>query len=133
MVLRGYFRILSFFDIAEAIDLEKLRAILGPEAAPRSPAFAHRTPVYSQSQNALIAESTASLTIATGEKLDAQIKYYWFGVASVELTTEFECDFDSLCLQSYRWMNAPEVEKAAEECLRSRLERLRPSLNRPSS
>ena len=43
MIVRGYFRILSFFDIAEAIELERLRAILGPEAAPLSPAFAHRS------------------------------------------------------------------------------------------
>jgi len=132
MIVRGYFRILSFFDIAEAIDLERLRAALGPEAAPRSLAFAHRSPEYAQSQNAPIVESGEPLTLPTGEKLDVRIKYYWFGVTSVELTTGFECDFDSLCIQSYRWMNAPEVEKAAQEHLRGRLERLHPTLTRPS-
>jgi hypothetical protein len=132
MIVRGYFRILSFFDIAEAIELERLRAILGPEAAPLSPAFAHRSPEYAQSQKAPIVESGGPVTLPTGETLEVRIKYYWFGVASVELTTGFECDFDSLRRQSYRWMNAPEVEKAAEECLRGRLERLRPTLSRPS-
>jgi len=132
MILRGYFRIFSFFDVAEAIKLESLRGILGPEVAPRTPAFTHRTPEYAQAQTAPIVESVDALTLATGEKLDVRIKYYWFGVAGAELTTAFECDFDSLCSQSYRWMNAPEVEKAAEDLLRSRLERLGPALIKPS-
>jgi hypothetical protein len=132
MIVRGYFRIFSFFDVAEAIKLDGLSAILGSEAAPRTPAFAHRTPEYAQAQTAPIVEAIAPLTLPTGEKLDARIKYYWFGVAAVELSAEFECDFDGLCTQSYRWMNAPEVERAAEELLRSRLESFRSALVRPS-
>ena len=133
MIVQGYFRILSFFDVAEAIDLQSLRAILGPEAALRSPAFAHRAPEYAQAQHAPIVESVSQLVLPTGEKLDARFKYYWFGVASVELTSGFECEFDALCPQSYRWMNAPEVEEAAEALLRGRMERIRPALIRPSA
>ena len=48
--VRGLFRILNFFDIAEAIDLDNLRGLLGPEAAPRSPGFVHLTPEYAQAQ-----------------------------------------------------------------------------------
>ena len=129
---RGYFRILNFFDIAEAIDLEQLRILLGPEAAPRSPAFVHLTPEYAQAQNQPLLESVEPIILPGGEKLEAKIKYYWFGVASVELSTPFECHFHSLCEQSYRWMNAPEVEKAAEILLRARLERFRPALLKPS-
>jgi hypothetical protein len=132
MVVRGYFRILSFFDIAEAIDLERLGPLLGPEAVPRSPGFVHRTPEYAQVQTAPILEAIGAVALPTGEKLDARIKYYWFGVASVEFATEFEGELDSLIPQSCRWMNAPEVEKAAEELLHSRLERFRPALIKPS-
>ncbi|MGD0427636.1 MAG: hypothetical protein ABSC10_13025 [Candidatus Acidiferrales bacterium] len=132
MILQGYFRILNFFDIAEAIELDKLRALLGPEAAPRPAAFRHRTPEYSQVQQAPIVESLGSITLLTNEKLDARIKYYWFGVAAVELTAVFECDFDSLCTRSFRWMNAPEVEEAAEKLLREQLARFGPALVRPS-
>jgi hypothetical protein len=132
MLLQGYFRILNFFDIAEAIELDKLRALLGPEAVPRPAAFRHRTPEYSQVQQAPIVESLGSITLLTNEKLDARIKYYWFGVAAVELTAVFECDFDSLCARSFRWMNAPEVEEAAEKLLREQLDRFGPALLRPS-
>ena len=133
MIVRGYFRIFSFFDVAEAIKLDSLRTILGSEAVPRAPAFTHRTPDYAQVQNVPIVESMDPITLPSGEKLEARIKYYWFGVAGVELIAPFEYNFDSLCPQSYRWMNAPEVEKAAEELLRGRLERLRPALIRPSA
>lgn len=133
MLVRGYFRVFSFFDIAEAIDLEKLNPLLGPAAAPRSPGFIHLTPEYAQAQNAPVLESIGSVALPTGEKLDARVKYYWFGVASVELVTAFECDLDALCGQSNRWMNAPEVENKAEELLRSRLEHVRPALIRPSA
>lgn len=130
---RGFFRILSIFDIAEAIDLEQLRVFLGPEAAPRSPAFVHLTPEYAQAQNQPLLESVEPVVLPGGEKLEAKIKYYWFGVASVELSVPFECLFNSICGQSYRWMNAPEVEKAAEVLLRARLERFRPALLKPSA
>jgi len=133
MIARGYFRILNFFDIAEAIDLEKLRSLLGPQAAPRSPGFVHLTPEYAQAQNPPLEESLEPLTLPSGEKLTGKIKYYWFGVASVELATPFQCNLNALCGDSYRWMNAPEVEKAAEDLLRARLERFRPALIRPST
>src|ERR1700747_877851 len=132
MIAQGFLRILSFFDIAEAIEMEKLYAILGSEAAPRTQAFSRRSPEYAQTQHAPIVESVEPVALSTGEKLEARIKYYWFGVVAVELITGFKCDFDSLCPQTYRWMNAPEGEEAAEALLRSRLDRFRPALIKPS-
>lgn len=132
MLVRGYFRILNFFDIGEAFDLEKLRALLGPAAVPLSPGFVHRTPEYAQAQNVPLVETLTPLTLATGETLEAALKYYWFGVASVELSRQFSCEFDNFCPESSRWMNAPEVETAAEDLLRARLQQFRPALIRPS-
>ena len=132
MNVQGYFRILSLFDVSEGFELERLNALLGPEAAPRSPGFVHRTPEYAQAQTAPIVEATGQIVLPTGEKLDSLIKYYWFGVACVELITPFECHLDSLPQHSYRWMNAPEVEKAAEDLLHTRLEHFRPAMIKPS-
>jgi hypothetical protein len=132
MRVQGYFRILSFFDIGEAIEMERLPALLGPGAARHAPGFVHHTPEYAQAQNVPIRETVGSITLASGEKLEAAIKYYWFGVASVELSTPFECNFELFCPQSYRWMNATEVESAAEELLRGRTEQFRPALTKPS-
>ena len=133
MNVRGCFRILNCYDIAEAIELDKLQGLLGPQAAPARQSFTHLTPEYAQAQAAPILESLEPVTLPTGEKLEARIKYYWFGVASVQLTTGFECSCEALCAKSYRWMNAPEVEKATEDLLRKRLERARAALIRPSA
>ena len=84
MRVQGHFRILSFFDIGEAIELERLSTLLDPGAARYAPGFVHHTPEYAQAQNVPIREAVGSITLASGEKLEAAIKYYWFGVASVE-------------------------------------------------
>lgn len=132
ITVRGCFRILNSFDIAEAIDLGKLQGVLGPQAVASPQSFTHLTPEYAQAQTPPVLESLDSVVLPSGERLDARIKYYWFGVASVELTTGFDCNLGALTAKSYRWMNAPEVEQAAEELLQKRLERVRPALVRPS-
>jgi hypothetical protein len=133
MNLEGSFRILNIFDVGEAIDIDRLRTLLGPDAAPRPAAFRHRAPEYSQAQQSPIVESVTPIVLATNEKLEVRIKYYWFGVAVVELAAPFEGDLDSLCAQSFRWMNDPEAEAAAERLLRDRLNLFGPSLIRPSA
>src|ERR1700733_3988116 len=132
MLVQGYFRVLSFFDVSEAFELDRLTILLKPEASPKSIAPGGRAPEYAQAPTAPIVESTGTVELPTGELLDSRIKYYWFGVACVELVTPFECELDSLPTHSYRWMNAPEVEKAAEDLLHARLERFRPALIKPS-
>jgi hypothetical protein len=133
MQLQGYFRVLNFFDIGEAFDLDKLRAILGPGAVAHPSGSIQRAPEYAQTQNVPIQEAFAPIKLPTGETLEATIKYYWFGVASVELATTFQTEFDSFSTKSSRWMNAPEVETAAEELLRARLQQISPAVIRPAA
>ena len=44
--LRGSFSMLVLYDVAEQIDLDKLRAILGAEPPRREPSFKHPAPEY---------------------------------------------------------------------------------------
>jgi hypothetical protein len=132
MLVQGYFRVLSFFDVSEAFELDRLNTLLKPDALPKSAASpTGRAPDYAQAPTAPIIETTGTIELPTGETLDSRIKYYWFGVACVELVSPFECELESLPNHSYRWMNAPEVEKAAEDLLRTRLERFRPAMIKP--
>ncbi len=131
MIVHGHFRMLHFFDVAEAIEMESLRKILGSEAA-RSLTLTHRSPEYAQAQHVPMTEWLPQLTLPAGETLDAEMKYYWFGVVGLEFSTPFECEFESLRAKSYRWMNAPEVEEAAANLLRGRLAGIQSALIRPS-
>ena len=133
MQVQGYFRVLNFFDIGEAFDLEKLRAVLGPGAAAHPSGALQRAPEYALAQNVPIQEAITSIKLPTGESLEATLKYYWFGVASVELATPFRTRFDSFSTESSRWMNAPEVETAAEDLLRARLQQIGPAVVRPAA
>jgi hypothetical protein len=133
MQVQGYFRVFNFFDLGEAFDLEKLRTILRPNAPAHPSANIQRAPEYSQTQNISIQEVIGPINLPTGESLEASLKYYWFGVASVELATPFRCEFDSFSCESSRWMNAPEVETAAEELLRARLQQIGPVVIRPAT
>jgi hypothetical protein len=133
MLAKGYFRILNFFDIGEAFDLENLRALLGPGCVAHPPAFIQWAPEYAQAQNVPLQEKLDPVTLPAGETLDVNIKYYWFGVASVEFTIAFECQFETFNCESSRWMNAPEVESAAEELLRNRLKQIAPAVIRAAS
>ncbi|HEX4379084.1 MAG TPA: hypothetical protein VH022_03560, partial [Candidatus Acidoferrum sp.] len=132
MLVQGYFRVLSFFDVSEAFELDRLNILLKPDASPKSTAPVSRAPEYAQAPTAPIVETTGTIVLPTGESLDSRIKYYWFGVACVELVTPFNCELDALPTHSYRWMNAPEVEKAAEDLLHARLDRFRPAMIKPS-
>src|SRR5437588_8436374 len=123
IITRGYFRMLNFFDIAEAIDLEKLRILLGPHTAPRSPGFVHLTPEYAQAQNPPLEESIEPLPLPSGEKLSGKIKYYWFGVASVELTTPFRCDLSALCADSRSEEHTSELQSHSDLVCRLLLEK----------
>ena len=82
MILQGFLRILSFFDIAEAIEMEKLRFVLGPEASPRSRPSPTAAPNMHKRNSTPPSSNPRPSTLSTGEKLKARIKYYWFGVAA---------------------------------------------------
>ena len=50
-------------------------------------------------------------------KFEARIKYFDYGVASVELKMEFEADWDQLIRLSNRWILAPEIEARTAELI----------------
>ena len=97
MILQGFLRILSFFDVAEAIEMEKLRVILGPEATPRSPAFTHRSPEYAQTQqHAPIVESVGPVTLSSGEIIPAQTVVWCGGMRACPLAAALPGTHDAL-------------------------------------
>jgi hypothetical protein len=121
--LRGSFRVLILFDIAERIDLDMLRGILGAEPPRREPSFKHPSPEYVRFERPPVVEDPGPVAAATGEQFQARVKYFDYGVVVVELQLTFETGWDDLVRLSNRWISAPEVEKCAGDLLRKRLER----------
>jgi len=121
--LRGSFWVFVLYDVAEEIRLDTLRDLLSAETARPQPTFKHPAPEYVRFERPPVIEYPEPITIETGERFEARIKYFDYGVASVELRTEFEADWDQLIGLSNRWILAPEMERRTAELIQSRLER----------
>jgi hypothetical protein len=129
--LRGSFWVLILYDAAEQIQLDKLCALVGAEPVQPQPSFKHPAPEYVRFQRPPVVEYPDPMVIETGERFAVRIKYFDYGVVSVELEMEFETDWDGLIRLSSRWISAPELEKRTSELLRARLERVAPAMMLP--
>ena len=62
-----------------------------------------------------VVEYLEPLLLESGERLQAQMHYYEYGVVSIELQLPFEFDWRELMRLSSRWIAAPEIEKQAAD------------------
>jgi hypothetical protein len=131
MQLHGSVLILILFDICEEIRLEELRHILGLQQAGREPSFKHAAPEYVRFENSPVEEAMEKVLLATGEELDGRLKYYDYGVLSVEFKLAFEGSWEKLVALSSRYVAGLEIERQAGFLARHRLERLSSALVKP--
>ena len=131
--LEGSFFALAFYDVAEQIQAEKLREILGATQPHRAPSFKHPAPEYVRFQVPPVIEYPEPVSLPSGEKFESRIKYFDYGVVCVELETSFATDWDGLVRLSSRWIGEPKLEATSGDLLRSRLERIRGAMVQPYS
>jgi hypothetical protein len=131
--LRGSFSVLVLYDVAEQIDLDRLRQILGTGTEPprREPSFKHPVPDYVRFDRPPVVDYLDPVTIATGEQFMRRVKYFAYGVVSVELELPFETDWDDLVRLSSRFIAAPEIERCALDLIRARLTHVQAALIEP--
>jgi hypothetical protein len=133
MFLRGCFRVLLFYDVAEAIDLPKLRDLLGPRGGEVQHGFSRRTPEYVRFEQPPVIEVVDDLLLAGGERLSCSLKYYAYAVTVVQFEVPFECDWSGLLSHTSRWIDAGELEVHARELVRRHLAALAPAVVRPNA
>ena len=131
--LRGCFRILFLYDVAEAIDLEKLRNVLGARGGAVERPFPRRTPEYVRFEDTPIVEPTEPLMPGVDIRAACTMKYYSFGVVVVQVEIPFESDWNSLLSQNSRWMDASDIEETARNAARQHLERVGSAVMRPNN
>ncbi|MGA7796157.1 MAG: hypothetical protein WCA19_24255 [Candidatus Acidiferrales bacterium] len=132
MKLRGLFRLLFLYDVAESIDLGKLRNLLGSRGGPAGHAFPRRTPGYVRFEEAPIVEPAEFITVCPGVSAACPVKYYGFGAIVIQVELPFECDWNSLVALGSRWMDAPDIEPCVRDLARRRLEAIRAAISRPT-
>lgn len=134
--MRGHFRVLFLYDVAEAIRLDALRSVLEQRGEPGVAEVAsnpiHPIPHYLRFERPPVVEPAEPMVLEAGERIRVSAKYYDYGVVSIELELPFESsDWDSLVLQSSRWIGAAELENRANELLRTALDRASPAMIKP--
>jgi hypothetical protein len=132
MGVRGSFRIILLYDVAESIDLEKLRALLGPRAETVKPVLPRGTPEYVRFERPPIVEPGEPITLENGEQLSCSIKYYGFAAVVVELEAPFACEWSELAAEQSRWSEAAELKPRARQMLRRHLAGLAGAVVRPT-
>jgi hypothetical protein len=126
--LRGSVLVLIQFDVCEEIRLDVLRPLLGARTAEAS---FKKAPSYVQYQRPPVEETLEPLVLESGERLAGEIKYYDYGVVSLEFELPFAGDWDTLIQLSCRWTSDTNFEKVAGRIVRQKLERAAPALIKP--
>lgn len=132
MRLSGIFRLLYLYDVAESIDLGKLRALLGARGGSAEHSFPRRTPSYVRFEQPPVVEPGECVALTSEMNVTCPVKYYGFGAIVIQVEVPFECDWESLVEQGSRWMDAASVEPAVRALAKRRLEEIRPAVTRPT-
>ena len=130
-VCRGSFRALLLYDVAEEFDLVALRQLIGGESPARSPGFKLATPDYVRFERPPVTEPCEPIQLNTGESANASLRYFEYGVVSLEFEMPFETDWPGLIALSNRWIWAGEVERRGPKTIQSRLARLQSAIRKP--
>jgi hypothetical protein len=126
--LHGSVLVLIQFDVCEEIRLDVLRSIFGARTAEAS---FKKAPAYVQYQRPPVEETLDPVILENGERLSGEIKYYDYGVISLEFELPFSGDWDTLIQLSCRWTSDTNFESVATRIARQKLERAAPALIKP--
>jgi hypothetical protein len=116
--LRGSFSVLVLYDVAEQINLEKVREIFGAKPPRREPSFKHPAPEYVRFERPPVVEDLDPVTLSSGGPFFSRAKYFAYGVVSIELELPFEAGWEDLVHLSSRFISAQEIEKVTLELVR---------------
>ena len=129
-VCRGSFRALLLYDVAEEFDLDQLRKLIGGEPPGRAPGFKLPAPDYVRFERPPVLASCEPVRLATGEFANASLRYFEYGVVSLQFEVPFETDWPGLIALSNRWIEAGEVERRGPKTVRDRLAGLQPAIRK---
>lgn len=131
--LEGIFRLQFSFDVGEEIALDELRETLNLHRPGREPGFRRLAPHYMRFDPPPVEERLPALKLATGEHFPARIRYFHYGVISIELELPFQSDWAGLVELAASWIDEPALESLAEETARRQTERIAKSIRRPAT
>lgn len=130
-ICRGSFHALLLYDIAEELDLDELQKLLGTEPQTRPPGFKLPAPDYVRFERLPVLERCEPIHLATGEVATASLRYFDYGVVTLEIEVQFENEWSGLIRLTNRWIEAGEVELRGLKSVREHVARLHAAVCKP--
>jgi len=121
---------LYLFDVAEEIDLQRLRQALGGGAAARLSSKSAQPAQLHYQVPPLVFEGEAA-GLGDIEGFQARLKFFDYGVVSLALLRPFAGSWDELVTTSHRYIENVGLEDAAESAVRQTVERCGAAMTRP--
>jgi len=130
MPLSGTVVAFFLYDVAEAIDLARVRTLI---AATSAATFTPKvtTPRYIQYQQPPVVVEGPAIGMEDVGGFRVRFKLFDYGVVSVALTRPLPATWDRLLDQGLPLHDDPALATAAEGCCRALLDRLTPAIVRP--
>jgi hypothetical protein len=124
--------VLIQFDVCEEIHLDRLHNVRERTIQPQ-PRMKHAAPAYVRYERPPVVEPLAPLKLESGEILEAEIKYYDYGVVSVVFHLPLLGDWVNLVHLASRWVWDVDFASWAEPLVRERLSNCAEAMVRPYS
>jgi hypothetical protein len=129
--LHGSILFLNLYDVCEEIRMEELRRLLALAPTGREASFRHPAPQYLGFERPPIVERLEDTKLLTGSSLARRVKYYDYGVLSVQFELPFEGGWEKLVELSSRFVAGLEIEHQAFALAREKSRRAAAAMVRP--
>lgn len=128
--LRGSVLVLIQFDVCEELRLDQLQQSVSARTL-QQPSMKHSAPAYVRYQRPPVIGPLEPLVLESGERLEGEVKYYDYGVASVVYQLPFSGDWESLVRLASRWVWDVDFASRVEPIVRQKLERVGSAMVKP--
>ena len=119
---------LYLFDVAEQIDLDALRRLIGEAAASAQFTPRRGAPSYLQYANPPVVVEGDVLQLGEFDGFRLRLKFFDYGVLSLALSRPFAGDWSDLVAASQRYIENGPLEERAEACCRRVIDRFAPAM-----
>ena len=127
--LQGSIVVLNLYDVAEEIRLSDLPPLTGGTRL--SPTFKPSTPAHVRFERPPVIEPLPPLSLSTGERFEATLQYYDYGVVSVLLRFGFSGSWDDLERLAGSWVSGTVFDDLCRNTVRERLTKVSAALVKP--
>jgi hypothetical protein len=127
--LQGSIVVLNLYDIAEEIRLSELAPLIGGTRL--SSTFKHPAPEHVRFERPPVIKPLEPLSLATGERFEATLQYYDYGVVSLLLRFAFSGTWEELQQLAGNWISGTLFDDLCRNTIREDLKRISVALVKP--